>query len=114
MDFGGLGGCASGNFCVVPDVVNMHRQENQRSEPRAREPRYIPAVEPRSAHRGGLQLRNIFHGRQRERDDHAAVRAGRQMGKRLFALVGRQSVFSEGAELVRVGMLAGLEELTHR
>src|ERR1700733_7237454 len=51
--------------------------------------------------------------RQRERDDAAAVRANSKMSERLFLLVRRECVLDEGAELVRVWMLAGLEEFAH-
>src|SRR5580700_2594619 len=35
------------------------------------------------------------------------------MGERLFLLMRRQNVFNEGAELIRVWMLPGLEEFAH-
>jgi hypothetical protein len=35
------------------------------------------------------------------------------MGERLLLLVRRQSVFDEGAELIRVWVLPGLEKFAH-
>ena len=54
-----------------------------------------------------------FFYRHRERDDAAAVRTGSKVGERLLVLVGRQNVLDEGAELVRVWMMPGLEEVAH-
>jgi hypothetical protein len=61
-----------------------------------------------------LRLGGRFEdGRLCEVDDGAAVGARGQMGERRLLLVKRQRVLDEGVELVRVGMLAGLEECAH-
>jgi hypothetical protein len=49
----------------------------------------------------------------REVDDGTAVGALGEMRERLLLLVRRQSVLGEGAELICVGVVAGLEELGH-
>ena len=87
MNRRGLGGCASRDLFVARAVVNVYRQKNQSSEPRARQPCDVPTVEPRPARSGWLQLRDVFHGRQRQRNNCAAVRATREVGERLLALV---------------------------
>jgi hypothetical protein len=48
-------------------------------------------------------------GRLGEVNDGAAVGAGGQMNERRLLLVEGQGLLGEGVELVRVGMLAGLE-----
>src|SRR6202051_1035046 len=60
-----------------------------------------------------MRLWQFLDRRQREREHAAAVRANSQMSERLFLLVRRECVFNEGAELIRVWMLAGLEEFAH-
>ena len=52
-------------------------------------------------------------GRLGEVNDGTAVGAGGEMGERRLLLVEGQGVLDEGVELVRVGMLAGLEVCGH-
>ena len=49
-----------------------------------------------------------------EKYDGAAVGAGGEVGERLLLLMRRQGVLGEGAELVGVGVVNGLEEIAHR
>ena len=76
----------------------------------------MPEFQPESQGRragSGCGCRRFVQRRQRERDDGAAVGADGEMGQRLLALVSWQSVLDEGAELVRVWMLPGLDVFAH-
>jgi hypothetical protein len=49
----------------------------------------------------------------REVDQGAAVGAGGKMGEHLLLFVRGERALGEGAELVRVWMVPGLEEIVH-
>jgi len=51
--------------------------------------------------------------REREPDNGAAVRADGKVREGLLLLVRRQAVLGKRGELVRVGMVSGLEEFAH-
>jgi hypothetical protein len=58
-------------------------------------------------------MRLLGFGFLGEIDQGAAVGADCQVGERLLVLVRGKGVFGEGAEQVRVGVVAGLEEVVH-
>jgi len=92
--------------------MEVKGEEDEAGERGSRGPGEIPAKEPGPGRGDGLRgLGWVSLGG--EEDDCAAVGAGGQMGERLLLLVRRQGVLGEGAEHVRVGMLAGLEEIVH-
>jgi hypothetical protein len=55
----------------------------------------------------------FFNWGKRKRDNLPAIGANGEVGEGLLELVGRQCVFDEGVELVRVWMMPGLEEFAH-
>ena len=73
----------------------------------------LPTEEPRFAHNTGLGLRRVVYRRHRERHNAAAIGTDREMSECLLVLVHGQSVLSEGAQLIRIGMLSGLEKVAH-
>jgi hypothetical protein len=75
----------------------------------------VPAGEPRPMRCNRSRMGGGFFDNRRlgEVGDFAAVRADSEMSQHLLLLMRRQSMLNEGAELVCVGMLAGLEGLGH-
>jgi len=73
----------------------------------------LPAEKPGFVHDLRIWFSRLTYWRHRERHNTPAIWTDREMGERLLILMRRQSVLREGAELVRVGMMSGLEEVAH-
>jgi hypothetical protein len=73
-------------------------------------PGHVPAEEPGLRGRLG---QGFINWRKRKRDDLPAIGADGEVGEGLLALVRGQGALDEGAELVRVWMMPGLEEFAH-
>ena len=87
--------------------------DHKRSEGCGRRQDKVPTTEPRLANELKWRFGQFLDRRQRKRDDGTAVRANGKVRERLLLQMRRQSVFDEGAELIRVWMLPGLEEFAH-
>ena len=90
----------------------MNGEEDEARERRSRGPDQIPTEEPRPRRDDGLR-ELAGAGLPGEEDDRAAVGAAGEVRERLLLLMRRQGVLGEGAELVCVGVVAGLEEVFH-
>jgi len=108
--------CVDGGDLILfgGEVVYMDGEDDEAGQGRCGRERQHPAREP-SVARGGWVWMDGWFERERlgEVDDSAAVGAGGEMGERGLLLVERQGVLSEGVELVRVRMLAGLKVCRH-
>lgn len=95
-------------------VISKDEHEAEDGKDCSRCPRKISAAKPHLAGRD-LCLRIGFFGCGRgERDYRAALRADGEMSHCGFALVSRQSMLDEGAQLICIRMPAGLKHFTHR
>jgi len=112
MRGGDLGWWRGADRCGA--MIGVNDDEGHRGEGHRDRPGQVPAGEPGSARGCGLGLEQFLGQGKRERDDGAAVCADGQVGEGLLVLVGRQGVLGEGAELVRVWMMPGLERFGHR
>jgi hypothetical protein len=104
--------CCVGGCGLVGGVAEVDGEEDEAGEGgRGWECKH-PAREEGDSVADRLR-RRLERWRLCEVDDGAAVGADGEMGEGCLLLVERQGVLGEGVELVRVGMLAGLEVRGH-
>jgi hypothetical protein len=97
------------------DVAQMDTKDDEEGDSEGRRQCKVPAGEPRPARCNRSRIGGGFFDDRRlgEVGDCAAVRANRQMSLHLRLLVWRQGMLDEGAELICVGMVPGLEDFGH-
>jgi hypothetical protein len=95
--------------------MNVDDQAGERGKGCGCGPGKSPAGPPWFANSGVKRLRGLclFNFGQGECNNGAALTAHGEMVEHLLAFVRGQSMFDEGADLVRVWMVPGLERLTH-
>ncbi len=96
--------------CGRVGVAQMDGNEDEDGERGGGGECHHPTGEPWPTQCDGLRRRErLGNARLSEVDDGAAVGAGGEVGERRLLLMDRQRVLGEGVELIRVGVLAGLE-----
>jgi hypothetical protein len=93
--------------------MDVDGEDGERGNSGGGGPGKSPAGPPWLARGGGQGLRGFFNRRQRKGDKDAALRADGEMVEQPLPLMRGQRTLHEGADLVRVWMLPGLEIFAH-